>query len=488
MSISDDLTIFDIQPFPLMPRFKQVSLDVIKFIMLLPYPRNFDIYCVFCGITLKPWQRQECLNMIEKDEYLLNWGRGMSKTILMSLVTVFDALCALKTCYIVPRTDELVQPIEYFNANPFVDLNPYKKYGDKVIWIEKARWFRVMGRSMIKITNMDDKGYNVSSGRFSRIKYDECALLMYYAKEVELLNKGDGMLRAMPYPRKSWSSTPLIGSHFVTMMEDKKEHFPEEYSWRNFENTPDNFLTNTPDKLRIIERERENARRMGILYAWETENLAIPQTASGAAFKNYIAEDFQTFVVQNHSRIGFDFHGYRYGHIWVALGFNSAQYESDVWVIAEGQEKYEENANADESMLFLTEPYFDCELYGEGDTENMINGPFLKAGQTWGMEPVNIMGQEKYNLEANMLNFTWHVDRKKTPNFYIDFTEAEWADQNKFSLHKEASGRKFRNHYIDAAMVALPKARGRNIYIPNRRLNIQSFIEQDRKAHATRRY
>jgi len=459
-----------------------------KQIMLNPYPLNFDLYCVFCGIKLKKWQRQECLNLIEKDEYLINWGRGMSKTILFTIVAVFDALCGLKTCYIVPRTDELVQPVEYFNANPFVDINPYKKSGDKIFWIEKARWFYVLGRPMIKITNMDDKGYNVSSGRFSRVKHDECALLMYYQKEVELLNKADGMLRAMPYPRKAWSSTPLIGSHFVTMAEDKKEHFPDEYSWRNFENTPDNFLTNTPEKLRVIERERSNAKRQGILYAWETENLAIPQTASGAAFKNYIEEDFKDFDIKIHDRVGFDFHGYRYGHVWVALAYNPERYQSHVWVIAEGQEKYDESANADESMLFLTEPFFDTLLFGEGDTKNMINGPFLKAGQTWGMEAVNISGYEKYNLEANMLNFTWHVDKSKTPNFYRDFTEAEWADQNKFSLHKEASGKKFRNHFIDAAMVALPKARGRNIYIPNRRLNIQSFVDADRRAHKARRY
>ena len=285
--MSEAKTIFDIQPFPLMPKFRQITTSVIEEIMLLPFPVNFDIYLAYCGITLTPWQKCECISMMLFDEYLINWGRGMSKTILFTLVTVFDALCGLKTCYAVPRTDELVQPIEYFNANPFVDPNPYKRNQDKVFWEEKSRWFYVQGRPMIKITNIDDKGYNLSSGRFSRLKYDECALLMYYAKEVELLNKGDGMLRAMPFPRKTWASTPLIGSHFVTMMEDKKQHYPREYSWRNFENTPDNFLTNTPDKLRIIQRERDSAKRQGILYAWETENLALPQTASGAAFKNY---------------------------------------------------------------------------------------------------------------------------------------------------------------------------------------------------------
>jgi hypothetical protein len=112
----------------------------------------------------------------------------------------------------------------------------------------------------------------------------------------------------------------------------------------------------------------------------------------------------------------------------------------------------------------------------------MINGPFLKAGQTYGMQAVNIEGQEKYNLEANILNFTWHIDRLKTPFFYTDFTESEWADPNVCELHKEASGSKFRNHYLDAAKVALPKARGQTIYIPTKNIHAsRSFVEQDRQ-------
>ena len=83
--MSETETIFDIQPFPLMPRFKQYGHALTMQMMLdSPYPKNFDVYCKMCGITLKSWQRQECLNLIEKDEYLMNWGRGMSKTILIS--------------------------------------------------------------------------------------------------------------------------------------------------------------------------------------------------------------------------------------------------------------------------------------------------------------------------------------------------------------------------------------------------------------------
>ena len=481
MSVATD--IFTWEKGRLVPTLDpQVIVDIVH----APFPQSFDEYCWMMNVYLLPWQRGECLKMIKNPKYLINWGRGMSKTFLFVLVAVYLALFDMRIIYLVPRVDELEQPMQYFNSNAFVDCNPYKKT-DKTFSIKKGMWYFILGKPMIKISNIDDHGFNVSSGRFNVTMYDECALLMYYAKEVELFNKAAGMLRAMDHPHRIWASTPLIGSHFVTMKEDLEKTSPDLYSWRNFENTPNNFLTDTPEKLRQMEEEREDARRQGILYAWETENLALPQTASGAAFKNYVEEEFKDFDMHRHDRIGFDFHGYRYGHVWVALAYNPQRYTNDVFVIAEGQEQYEENANADESMMFLTDPFFATQLFGEGDTKNMINGPFLKAGQTWGMEAVNIQGYEKYNLEANMLNFTWHIDKQKTPKFYRDFTEAEWADQNKFILHKEASGRKFRNHYIDAAMVALPKARGKNIYIPNRRLNIQSFIEADRQAHHARR-
>ena len=459
--------------------------SVISEVILEPFPQNFDLYCAMMDLVLKDWQRRECLNMIRQPQYLINWGRGMSKTFLFVLVAVFLALFDMKVIYLVPRVDELEQPLEYFNANAFVDTNPYKRMSKSFTVGRNGTWFAVLGKPMIKINNIDDKGFNVSSGRFNVCMYDECALLMYYSREVELFNKSNGMLRAMDHPHKIWASTPLIGFHFCTMLEDFKQEAPDIVSWRNFENTPDNFLTDTEEKRQQMEHERADATRQGILYAWETENLAIPRTASGAAFKNYIEEPFISFALKEPTRIGFDFHGYAYGHIWVALAYQAASRPNDIYVIAEGQERYDENANADESMEFLAKGLWfrQCQLFGEGDVKNMVNGPFLKAGQVYGMEPVNIAGQEKYNLEANILNFTWHIDRLRTPLFWKDFTEAEWADQNKCELHKEASGFKFRNHHLDAAKVGLPKARGQSIYIPNRLINARSFVEEDKRRH-----
>ena len=458
---------------------------VLEEIINTPFPYSFDLYCAMMDIELKPWQRQECLNMIHNSKYLIDWGRGMSKTFLFVLVAVFFGIFGMYVIYLVPRVDELEQPMAYFNSNAFVDLNPHKKT-DKTWSVGKggrSMWYYIAGKPIIKISNIDDKGYNVSSGRFNVTMYDECALLMYYKREVELFNKANGMLMAMAYPHRIWASTPLIGSHFVTMKEDLEHNSPEYLSWRNFENTPNNFVTDTPAKMNNMLELKADATRQGILYAWETEYLALPRTASGAAFKNYIEEPFVEFGLKKHNKIGFDFHGYANGHIWVALAYNPNAYSSDIFVIAEGCERYRIDANADESMEFLKRPFFNCELYGEGDVTNMVNGPFLKAGQCYGMSPVSINGLEKYNHEANILNFTWHIDRLKTPLFFRDFTESEWADQNKFILHKESSGSKFRNHYIDAGMLGAPQIKGKGFYIPNKRLRRANsgIMEQERQ-------
>ena len=488
MSITDQTQ--NTNPFPIHPKFKHIDHNLSKRMMIEnPFPQNFDIYLKMCGIELKSWQRQECINMMQKSEYLINWGRGMSKTLLFTLVSVFDALCGLKTVYLVPRTDELSQPMEYFNANPFIDFNPYKRGSDRSFNISKSTWFNILGKPMIKISNIDDKGFNVSSGRFSRIKLDESALLMYYKMENELYNKTNGMLRSMPYPRKTYASTPLIGSYFVTMKEDFEKHFPDKYSWRNFENTPNNFLTDTPEKLRIIEEEREHARRTGILHAWETENLAIPRTASGAAFKNIFVNDIAIFPSQTPTHIGFDFHGYKIGHIWVGFYYNSYSSPQDVWILSEGAEKYSEENTADESMKFLENNSFFQGKILKGESGGMINDPYVKAGRKYGMVGINIQGGKKHVLESNILNYRIHIpiDPKSreilTPNFYRDIKDAEWRDPNKFELRKESSGNKFRNHYIDAFMNALPLSQGKGIYIPNKKLRAKSFIELDKQAH-----
>jgi len=347
-------------------------------------------------------------------------------------------------------------------------------------------WYYVLGKPMIKISNIDDKGFNVSSGRFNVTMYDECALLMYYSKEVELFNKAAGMLRAMDYPHRIWASTPLIGSHFVTMKEDMEAHNPHLISWRNFENTADNYLTDTPEKLTQMLEERADAQRQGILYAWETENLAIPRTAMGRAYQNIIEEPFEEFAYKTHNRIGFDFHGWKLGHVWVAVQYYPEAYPSEIWIIAEGSETYTQEATADESMLFLQEPFF--QTYTCGESGGLINDPYIKAGRKFGLEDVSILGDMKHSLEANILNYTIHVDKLRTPNFYRDITEAEWKDFNKFELHKESSGKKFRNHYIDAFMNQLPLYQGsKGIYIPNKRLRrVASFSEQDRMAHNVR--
>ena len=434
------------------------------------------------GFDLADWQHEVFDQILYNTKVILNWGRGMSKTLMLCLISVFFALIGMKVCYCVPRTDELTQPMEYFNNNPFVDRNPHKRTADKSYNIQKANWFYVLGKPMIKITNIDDKGFNLSSGRFSVVIYDECALLMYYQKEVELLNKGKGMLRSQNYPHIIYASTPLIGSHFYSMF----ENYPDRCkSWKNYENTPNNFITDRPEKLAQLLEEREEARQMGVEFAWETENLAIPRTASGAAFKNIIEAPISTFRSQIPTHCGFDFHGWQLGHIWVAFYYNPSQDPESIYILKEGAERYDESMTADESMQFLGHDPFFRQLTLKGESGGMINDPYIKAGRQWGLQGVNINGQDKHNLEANILNFHIYVDPRITPNVYRDLTEAEWKDANKLILHKEATGMKFRNHYIDAMMNVLPLHTRAGIFVPNRRLReTNSILEQERRRDA----
>ena len=459
-----------------------LSPAILQSIIRMPPELAFDCYCGMMHLTLKPWQRTECLNMIRFPKYLINWGRGMSKTFLFVLVAIFLALYGMKVIYLVPRVDELEQPMEYFNANCFVDGNRHKRTS-KTHTINKGLWYYVNGKPLIKISNIDDKGFNVSSGRFNICMYDECALLMYYAKEVELFNKANGMLRAMAHPHKIWASTPLIGSHFVHMKEDLEVNDPTRYSWRNYENTPDNFLTDTPQKLQQILDERADATRLGILYAWETENLALPRTASGAAYKKIFAMPWPQYRWLNEepNRFGFDFHGWKVGHIWVSV-FIHPQIPNEVWVMDEGAEVYQDTNTTAESMEFLRRPMFQGKVM-IGESGGMINDPYVKDGSKYGMGRVNIQGNMKHNLEANILQYKIYVDKQRTPLFYDDITNAEWADPNKFILHKESAGLKFRNHYLDAFMNQLPIILGPAVYLPNKRLRKESFEEIDRRSH-----
>jgi hypothetical protein len=198
-------------------------------------------------------------------------------------------------------------------------------------------------------------------------------------------------------------------------------------------------------------------------------------------------EDITTFPSQTANRAGFDFHGYQTGHIWVATYYNPQQSPADIYVIDEGAEVYEEKDTADESMHFLADnPYFRG-LYLVGESGGMINDPYIKCGRKFGMNAVSINGEEKHDLEANILNFRVHIDKKRCPNTYEDLSTAEWKDPNKFELHKEPSGNKFRNHYLDAFANQCPRYTvGKGVYIPNRQLRRVSFEEQDRMAHRIR--
>jgi hypothetical protein len=369
-----------------------------------------------------------------------NWGRGMSKTFMDCHFAVYTGLFGLYTAYCVPRQDQFDQAMRYFDNNPFVDSNPHKA-GSKSF----GAWYSVQGKLLIKLINIDDKGYNVSSGRFNNVILDELALLMYFSKEIEIINKSFGMMKSMPYQHLLMDSTPLIGSHFVTIKNDWEENDPESVSWRNFQNTPDNYVTDTNEKLDNMMGELYEARRMGVEWYWECENLAVPRVPGGTPFPNVIFEDFSR-EGKPITHMGFDFHGPELGHKEVGM-FISRLYKDDLWVISESTHKYDPLDLPKESLSFLADKSYRG-VVKRVETNGFNDGWFRTARQ-FGMIGVELINGKVDEGFYNLLKYRIHVSPVFTPELKKEIEEAQWDDPNVFKIKKEGSGKKWRNHFID---------------------------------------
>ena len=414
------------------------------------FPFNYALYLQFCGITPKPWQFNDTVKMMGSPRFILNWGRGMSKTFLGCYVVVFCGLFGLNSCYIVPRTDQLVTAMDYFDGNPFVDRNPYKKGKDKSWTRQKTRFYMINGRFAVKLIQMDDNGENVSSGRYDIVIRDESAQLMNKSREDFLIEKSNGLLSASKFPHEWDLSTPLIGSRFVNMMNDLKMIAPELVSWRNFQNTPDNFVSNTPEKLDYLMQSLEKNRRLGTEWFWRCEHLALPETPGGHPFPNV---RWSEHIYRKPSHIGFDFHGHTIGHIGVEMYWNPDT-PLKLYAVRETQHKYEKKSTAAKSVEFIGTPYYRgiskaVETYG-------FNEGYYRDAQIYGVRPINIAGNKKHSAAYNLLQYEFFINEKLTPNLAKDIINARWEDPNIFKLFKKSSGNTYRNHYIDACLNGQP--------------------------------
>lgn len=461
-----------------------------ELILKRKYPNNFYLYLTFINIVLKSWQLLAVNDIIRLPRYMLNWGRGMSKTFLLAVLAVFFGIQGLTVCYMAPQTDQLIAFTGYLDNNPFVDSNPYKKTGDKSFFREKTKWYKINGRWAIRVIHIDDKGKNVSSSRINVNMVDEAALLMFMSKELYIYEKLDGMLRVADNPKEIIASTPLFGSHFLTLLKDNKLHHPERISHRNFKNTPDNYVSNTPSKRQALMESKAKAKRLGMLNMWECENYAIAKAMGGNPFPNVIWSNFITHPdydgkgngyrdviiplksFTNPLSLGLDYHGPDIGHVGVEWWW-SVHAPSRVYATREFAHLYEDEDTGEESVSFLKEPYYQqiplkrAEEYG-------FNSGYYKDSMRHGVQAYDISGNKKHNSVYNFKQFHVYIDPVITPLLAHDVENANWVNAAIFKIMKKASGIVFRNHYIDAGLIGLPTAKKGGFEIPDDRDN-QSY-------------
>lgn len=433
---------------------------IIHAILSSPVSLSVAIYFRAQGITLKPWQFSNFLRCLSRRNSMKNWGRGMSKTFMDSHFSVYTGLFRLATAYCVPRQDQFDQAKKYFDNNPFVETNPHTR-GAKNF----GQWYKILDNKLIKLINIDDKGFNVSSGRFNNVILDESALLMYFAKEIEIYNKAMGMMKSLPYQHLLIDSTPLLGSHFYNIKEDWEVHDPGAVSWHNFQNTPDNFVSDTQEKLDNLMNELAEQKRMGTEWNWECENLAVPRVPGGTPFPNVIWGKYtipKTAFIDPKS-LGLDFHEHVIGHIGVEWWW-SPMTPSRVYATREFANQYDALDTGEESVSFLAEPYYK-RIRRKRAEEFGFNSGFYKDARAHGVKSFDITGNKKHNTIYNFKQFHVYIDPLITPYLAQDIKNAMWVDAVIFKIMKKATGPKYRNHYLDAGLIGLPYAKGNEGFV-----------------------
>ena len=438
---------------------------------------------------LTGWQIEEIAKTLAYGETLWNWGRGFSKTLLCTVLSVFAGIHGLKVLYLVPSKKQLDQPKAYFEQFPYID----KKGRDKK---ESDGWYYINGEPRIHIDILGDNA--IRSGRFHVVILDECGQLVSFPKREQFMQVVDGVQRAMSPTIKLLASTPTIGSQFEktdyylqekwanqlrrskqvdASTRDIIQQYGSKYtSHRNFLNTTPNFVANTPDKYALLLEQRARYKSLGLEWLWNQENLAMYQVSGGAAFNNLQVTQFNHLFKDDITHFGYDFHGPETGHIEVGIHYRP-EYPWKFYILHEEQHTYLKTASAEDSVKFIDHPaYYNkskrVESYG-------FNYGYWMAAQQFGVQPVNIGGQAKHNLAWNLLQYHIYIDPKRTPKVYEDLRTAIWQDQNKFQVYKEDSGETYRNHYLDALMNGVPLWGYANYQAPSKSLTSNEILKRE---------
>ncbi len=422
----------------------RVKATIEKYIRQSPDPieRKIRVYFKACGIELMPFQLEESLKWFYNPINLWRWGRGFSKTFMLSYLSVFIAILKLRTAYFVPWRDQLDQVEVYFDNNPFVDQRG--RNGKKA-----NNFYYIDGKRMIKLSIL--RSGNTKSGRFHHLVFDEVADLDI--KREPLIDTAKELQSSLPHVKTTYISTPKLGTYF-----QRKEDYliKTQYgniSHRNFVNTPVNMVSDTPEKALELERSREESIELGLLWLWEQNKLAIYTTCGESAFPN-LQIDYTISNLFTPTHIGFDFHGADTGHMAVGWFWNPEKYQ-DVYCVYEYQHRYKQSDTAMQSLKFIEDfPVFrHAEKFA---SDYGYNAGFAKDAREYDVRCREENKKGVAGLVYNALKFKIHINPSLTPHVYNDFKNAYYDNQAEFDVHKEKTGEEFRNHWLDAGLMGLP--------------------------------
>lgn len=425
--------------------------------------RQFQYYFRTLGFELLPFQLQECIDWYNNTTNLWRWMRGFGKTWLRCHLSVFRAIKEKRTIYLTPFEKQLQQADIYFEQNLFLDKRG--RFGKKV-----DDTYYHHNAPMI-ITNVLQLG-NVASGRFNDIVFDELAIVE--SNREFIVDKAMDLQQSMDDCKTDYISTPVFGSLF-----QKKEDFMTSYkkghvSHRNYINTPNNLVSNTPEKMQRINDAKLEAEVLGKMWEFNQEKLAEYSTRGTTVFVNLVIDD-KLSGSWDPTSIGFDFHGGDIGHVAEGV-YWTREDPVNLYCVFEDQHPYDNAITAMKSLEYIK----DMPKFRNADKYAPSYGfdtGFSKDARYYGVMEKEASDQNVYNA----LCYVIHINPKLTPKLYADMVAAFYEDQTKYKIHKEKTGDKYRNHFLDAFLLAVP-SKGEGFLITPYSMTSQMGGEQYRAA------
>jgi hypothetical protein len=454
-------------PITFIPPTYQESIKKILRDTSIPIKKRIWIYFKSCGVHLLPFQLDVAVKWWNTPKNLWRWQRGFSKSFMLVYLEVLRAILGRRVAYFVPFEKQLKQATIYFNQNPFLD-----QAGRRGKDVDGT--FYIGGKPVIVIAILSPG--NIMSGRFHDVALDELAELEPGRENlVEICKR---LQRSLSDCKISFVSTPKADTVFQREEEYIISSGKGNIVHLNYQNCPDNLVSDTPEKMQAIEDSRLQAEANGTLWLWEQMELAIYSTCGQKAFRIKIEDIDPNWKPTD---IGFDFHEWATGHIVVGVYYDEVRHPNDIWFVYERQHQYKESDNGVSSLRFIDDMpiYHGCNKYAGSYG---FNACFCMDAKEFGVIDRCEKKTGESGLVYNALCYTLHFDPKLTPLTYHDFFVAYFDDPKIYKLHKEVSGDVYRNHHLDAGLLAIPdKSQSKFIFCDEKEKNPKLNQEEYRK-------